>query len=315
MLKKSIALALMIAGPAVFAEATTSTSQTKVKIKKSEKVDKADELITNRRMRADGGSLSKFSISSSFTYNGGSVTKPLAADRPNIAGAADDVSVASMSGDIAASYRLNKKNRLGLGTGLSMIAPFNNSIDTNSKKAESQFEKNQGELDVSDPYLSYTHINKILGVQTVFGTSYTHITNNSYNDAGYINNIQANVNSMYDFGGSAFSVGLLVAGGKYLFNSDEIGRENQVDSWIGFYPQAEYNISDTFNLRTIVRSNVYENTRSDTSDFSQHVITQSLGLGVSVTRDIFLYPNIQFAYRNLQMSNTNIGISANVNMF
>lgn len=314
MLKKSMALALILSSTSLLAEEAT-TSTTKVKVKKEQKVDKADELITNRKMRAENGSLSSYSVSTSFNYSGGSLNKPFAADRPNIAAAGDVVSLASMSGDISLSYRINKKNRLGLGAGLSMVAPFNNSIDTNNQRAKSQFDKNQGKLDISNPYLSYSNINKFFGVQTVFSGSLTQITSSSMNDAGYINSVDVSVNSMYDFGGSPLSVGLLIAAGKYVFDDTAIAKEDQTDTVIGFYPQAEYNINDTYNLRTIIRSNVYENTRADLSDYSQHLITQSVGLGISMSRDVFLYPNIQFAYQNFQASNTNIGISANINMF
>lgn len=314
MLKKSMALALIIAGPCVFA-AETTTSTTKVETKTEKKIDKADELITNRKMRAETGSLSAYSVSTSFTYSGGSLNKPLAADRPNISAAGDVVSLASMSGDISLSYRINKKNRLGLGAGLSMIAPFNKTIDTNNARAKSSFDKNQGDLDISNPYISYSNINKFFGVQTVFGASLTQITQSSYNDAGYINSVDISMNNMYDFGGSPLSVGFLIAAGKYAFDDTAMAQEDQTDTYIGFYPQAEYNINDTYNLRTIIRSNVYENSRADLNDYSQHLITQSVGLGISMGRDVFLYPNIQFAYQNLQANNTNIGITANINLF
>jgi hypothetical protein len=44
-------------------------------------------------------------------------------------------------------------------------------------------------------------------------------------------------------------------------------------------------------------------------------IYQSVGVGVSVTRDIFLYPNIQFLPNQIMASETNVGLTATVNVF
>ena len=196
-----------------------------------------------------------------------------------------------------------------------MLAPFNNSIDTKDPRAEEEFDKNQGELDVSNPYLSYTHMNKFFGVQTIMSAGITQYTADNLVDYGYQNSVDLSVNTMYNFGGSAFSIGVLGVYSKYFFNKDDEDLQAaQNDVVWGFLPQAEYVINDTFNLRTIVRSNWYQNSKAD-QEFSQRPITQSVGLGISVNRDIFLYPNLQFVVENAQASNTNIGLSANINMF
>ena len=154
-------------------------------------------------------------------------------------------------------------------------------------------------------------------MQTISSLGIREYTASNLTDIGYANSIEATVNTMYDFGGSAFSIGALVVYSKYLFDkTDESYDEYQNGVVWGFLPQAEYVINDTFNLRTIVRSNWYQNNNQDgASDFTQRAITQSVGLGISVNRDVFIYPNIQFVNQNMQASNTNIGLTANINMF
>ena len=124
---------------------------------------------------------------------------------------------------------------------------------------------------------------------------------------------------MYNFGGSSFSVGAYLYGLKYQHNKSKIAAnedgDTEGDTTIGLLPQAEYNINDTFNLRTIVRSNIYDNTYGDKSEYNQRLITQSIGLGISVNRDIYLYPNIQFVPQEAKPEITNIAVSATVNMF
>ncbi|MEE2671404.1 MAG: hypothetical protein VYA54_06830 [Bdellovibrionota bacterium] len=295
----------------------TNQSETKVENKEGKKTDKADQLITNRRFRASNGSLSNFSLNTNLSYNGGSLTKPLAADRPNISNAGDTTSIAGMSGTLNTSYRLNTLNRLSLGVGVQMLAPFNSTIDTSDPRAEAEFDKNQGNLDVNNPTLTYTHMNKFFGVQTIVSVGMTEFTAGNFRDVGYQRSANLSVNTMYEFGKTGFSAGALVVGNRYFFDKDDealLGSQNE--TVFGLLPQAEYVINDTFNLRTIIRSNWYQNNRAERrSKYLTRPVTQSVGLGISLSRNIFLYPNIQFAYDNLQASNTNVGFSANINMF
>jgi hypothetical protein len=313
-MKKLLVLTLLTS-LAAHAEEVAQSKKDVGKIKAKDKVDKADELITNRRFRAQNGSLSNFSMNTSLSYSGGSLDKPFAADRPNISNAGDTTSIAGLGGSFNGSYRINKLNRVNLGAGLQMLAPFNDTINTSDARAKKEFEDNRRELDVSNPYLSYTHMNKFLGVQTVFSGGITQYTASNLRDYGYQNSADLSLNTMYDFGGSKFSIGALMVYNRYFFDNDDpaLAAAQNETVW-GFLPQAEYVINDTFNLRTIVRSNWYQNTRAD-RDFEQRPITQSVGLGISLNRDVFLYPNIQFAYSNLQAANTNVGFTANINMF
>ena len=42
---------------------------------------------------------------------------------------------------------------------------------------------------------------------------------------------------------------------------------------------------------------------------------QSVGIGWVASRDVWIYPNIQFIPDNLDIKNTNVGVSATINMF
>ncbi len=127
---------------------------------------------------------------------------------------------------------------------------------------------------------------------------------------------------IYDFGGSKFSAGLLVGVSASTFNKtkDSNGRSllaRQGDYDVGAYPFAEYVINDTLNLRTIAGMWTYEHDRSKADQpwtFTKNKIYQSVGLGISVTRDIYLYPNVQFLPENIRADATNVAISTNINL-
>jgi len=321
MKKAGLILTLTLLAGSTFSQEKKSTMDNAPLGERQDAVkDEADAKITNRRFRAQNGSLSDFSVNLNVNYSAGSVNKPFAADRPNITGAADTVLSADASVGITGTYRLTKLDRINAGIGMYMLAPFHTTLDTENKTQEEEFEDNQGNLQVNDPFISYTHLNKFFGVQTIFNVGYTRFTNEAFTENRQMRDrVDASINTMYDTG-NGFSFGLLVTGYRTFFdsftNDGKDIRSAQLESSFGFLPQAEYVINDTFNLRTIVRTHWYDNVRSQSSDeWRTRPITQSVGLGISVSRDIFLYPNIQFAYDNLQADNTNIGLSANINMF
>lgn len=313
---KVLLLPVLLLSFAAHAEEANRT-ETKVKVKKEKKTDAADQAITNRRFRAQNGSLSDFSLNTALTYNAGSIDRPFDAARPNIEGAANRAKVAGIVGSFRGSYRINKLNRLNVGAGLQMLAPFNDTIETRDANAQAQFDENQGELDVANPFLNYTHMNNFYGVQTILAAGLTQYTAGVNTNDGYAQAISFSANTMYNFGGSPFSVGALFVYDRNLFDDNDPNlAARQMETVFGMLPQAEYVINDTFNLRTIVRSNWYQNTRAMRSDqYFSRPVTQSVGLGISVNRDIFLYPNIQFAWDNAQANNTNVGFTANINMF
>ena len=313
MKKLAISLSLVMLSGANYA--ATKESQTKLKTKKGASTDKADEVITNRRLRASQGSLSDLSINTAFSYSGGSLMKPLAAERPNIGAVGSTVAVASMSGNISGSYRLSKLQRLGFGTGVNMMAPFNSTIETSDPRAEQSFNDNQGKLNVNNPFVSYSYITQMAGVQTIFGGSITEVTVQANRDIGMIRTYDATLNTMYNFGGSRFSIGAFMFATKYQNDPGADSPGSLLNTMYGFLPQAEYVLNDTYNLRTIVHSHKYASSEATPNDFERLLVTQSVGLGISVNRDVFLYPNIQFAHDNLQLSQTNIGLSANINFF
>src|SRR5690606_36015766 len=86
--------------------------------------DEADQVITNRRFRASQGSLSDWSFNSSWTYNGGSIDKPIGSSRPNVTGASDVALVQNLSGNLGVSYRASTFDRFTFGIGLQMASPF-----------------------------------------------------------------------------------------------------------------------------------------------------------------------------------------------
>src|SRR5690606_18324123 len=190
-----------------------------------------------------------------------------------------------------------------------------------------EFRKHNRELTVSDPSIGYTHLDNFAGWQSVTSLSYTYITNSEQDKAGYNSSAYFGQTFMREVGNTGFSYGAAVtwtryfhdkAGNVTLSSGDVVSRKSlQAENTVGLFPAAEYVINDTFNLRTVFGWQYYSQTRKQAKDdtWNKRKVYQSVGLGISVTRDIFLYPNIQFIPSDIRSDLTNIAISANINVF
>lgn len=291
---------------------TTGTTETTV-AQKTDKTDEADQLITNRQLRASTGSLSKWSMNSFWQYQAGSVSDPFNVSRPNITAAGDIAALHNFSGEIGARYRISAKDSLSASIGLNMAAPFHGSIDDSNAALKKEFDQNAGKLTAKDPSLTYRHLERFLGnLQSVTTLSFYVYSTEFMRNSGFRNSYGVSQNFMYEFGKSGLSAGGAVMGTAYAFGGDA-DTSKRPGFVLGFYPAIEYVINDKLNLRTV--SGVWVNEfRRNGSEF-RRIVYQSVGLGISITRDIFLYPNIQFLPGDLRAEKTNLGLNANVNLF
>lgn len=299
-------------------ESTNSSSMSIAPAKKAPGEDKADQLITNRNMRSLNGSLSTWSFASTWNYQGGDINAPIGSSRPNVTGSKDVALVQNLSANIGVSYRLTETDRLTLGLGLQMASPFSRDPDDKfSESGRREFNRTQGDMDASNPQLVYRRVMKPLGVQSILTATSTYFTQDALVDRGFESKNEITLNSLYDFGGSRFSAGVVFQGAIFTHNKDDANLQ-AVQAKHEFYalPITEFEINDFMNWRAVYRYYWYQQNRDQrSSEWTTLDPTISTGIGFSVTRDIFLYPNIQFNPEDVRADRTNIGMSANINLF
>ncbi|MCB0363405.1 MAG: hypothetical protein KDD35_11815, partial [Bdellovibrionales bacterium] len=303
----------------ILASGQESSSETKTKledVRGNEGKTDVDQLITNKRMRADSGSKSELSLSTQFSYYGGTVLQPGSKIRPNIRDAANTQTMAAIVGQVSGKYRVSERGSVSAGVGLQMLAPFHEPI-SNSAVTNAKGEK-ATRNDIFDPNVTYTYLDKFSGVQSVSTVSLIGNSTAYSRQYGYVATLEGSQTFMKDIGTTGLSLGaLLVAGASSFDDFSFKARSNSSDYYFGIYPCLEYVFNDTFNFRTISGLWAYEHSRNARSPwtFAKNVIYQSVGLGISVTRDIFLYPNIQFQPEHIEAKATNVGLTAYVNVF
>jgi len=276
-----------------------------------------DNEITNAKLRASSvGSKSKLSLKADISYNGGNFETPFGEKRPNYAGAPGTVKSSSISGTIGAAYRLTDRDVMRFGTGVSLQTPFQDHASdlTNS---------NGRKTDASNPYLDYSHAVRVGNAQNIFDTSVTMFTQDAYvNGLNMIGTLDANHTIAWEFKSTKWSPGIN-SDINYTFykvgatDADTITNSENgfTDLTVAFFPYVEYAFTEKLSFRTVFRFLTFDHYRSDNSTtFGREKYTQSVGIGIAATRDIYFYPNIQWAPEATIQDKTNIGLSASINL-
>jgi hypothetical protein len=320
----SLALAMLFSVP-VFAVANEDSAPDLTEGEKAEaaksiekknpngqKVDEADKVITNRRLRAATGSLSKWSGNFAYNYNAGSIDKPLAAQRPNISSGANNLTLQNMTLNMGLRYRFSTLNSITFAAGAFMTAPFNSSIKTNNPGLKKRFNSTRQQLTVNDPNIIFTNLANVAGFQIVTQFTPTLTTNSQQRDQGYTGSFDWTSTIMKDIGKTGLSLGGALEYTRYFFDKTDKGLGA---NYLQIYPVGEYVINDTLNLRTVLGYQWEQLRSTKYTNYHKLAVYQSLGLGITVTRDVFLYPNIQFLPSQMKTGLTNIGLSAYINAF
>ena len=283
--------------------------------------DDPDSLLTNNKLRAESGSKSRFSIASTLAYNGGSISRPFGDYRPNIQDVNGQSPISDVEGGISLKYNITPRDSILLGETVRFVTPLSN-LKTVPGGYTGQ------KVDTYSPALNYQRIYKVWGLQSYYQVGPGWETRTDYTRIGYMGNFGIyNVNA-YDIGTSRFTVGLESAAQYAWFHTPtahpDVGYSLQdtedasTDYLLEAFPYLEYKINDKLNLRTVCMYFSIEHTLAHNGDFNvwtKDVAMQSVGLGISVTRDIFLYPNVQFIPDELRSKQTNVALSTDINLF
>jgi hypothetical protein len=300
--KALLAIAALVLGFNAYAQESTTKAK-KEEIMKEQRQnapvqEDIDNEITNAKMRADSGSKSKHSLSLSGTYNGGSAEDAFGKTRPNIGENSTVEQKTSLAGDLSYRYRMSPTDSLTAGFGLKWVTP-----SYEGQKTEA-----------SNPGVGYAKTFKAGKVQNSFAASLTKITASELVDRSkmaYIADLSQT--GLVEIGTSGWQVGLNLD--LEYFNYTQNLNGGQAEYEVGVYPFLEYAFNDRYNFRTVFRGNTYDSYREQNASFIQNEPTQSLGVGIAATRDIFLYPNVQWVWRDTRWDKTNVALSASMNFF
>ncbi len=294
----------------------TSTVQVSDVQKSDETKGDIDAEITNARMRSELGSKSQWSFKSSLGYNGGSLQRPFDSIRPNYRASASIESLTALSGNVGVNYRVSKGGNLSAGTGVVIMAPLEGDVMKDFKDPRNQ-NRDVKRMQVSTPYLDYSQGYRAMGMQMISSATYSHYTEEDQTDYyNLMGNVSVSQTVLADFGDSNWQAGAYLSFDKDIFKGGNNAAPGDIryDYGIGLFPFAEYTFNDTFSFRTVFGYFQFAS-YEEKQDLIQLEPYQSVGIGISVTRDIYVYPYVQFTPKDVRDDRTNVAISANLNLF
>ena len=279
------------------AQSKTATTTTTSKVADSKDID--DE-IKNSRLRASTGSKSPLSIQTDFSYTGGSVYKPFGPTRPKLSPGPIFERNTKVTGNISAKYRFNENNHINLGTGIGVTTPGFGSQ----------------EFQVENPYFSFSNLFGSGSAQHVWSFSGVKYSSKELVDSIDINSeLGFFYTYLYTFGDTGWQTGLVFLFSHEIYSGYTESNAEETLNSTGLYPFAEYEFNPTYSFRTVYRGAGFYSNRKDFNNYVWDEATQSLGMGITITRDLYLYPNLQWVWRDIRLDKTNLSLVANINFF
>lgn len=307
-------------------EETTKNSASMDSMKQDDqKLKDIDSEITNPLLRATLGSKSRWSFRSDINYDGGSFKNPFGSVRPNIVtpGQQPD-SVAALSGSVGFNYRASESLNINGGATLAITDPLHG--DWSARKLADPrpgFNERGNQLDrvqVNSPFVGFSSGYKVMGLQMATEGSYIQSTDNDsvrgFGRQGYVSLQQTlilNPEGTSFSGGVYGYIGSAIYGGNGMSATYSEAGYSRDTANFGLIPFAEYQINDTFGLRTVFNWGNFYYLDGNSKPIHQEK-QQSAGLAVSVSRDIYVYPNIQFIPDNFSLDRSNVGVRTIINL-
>lgn len=267
---------------AVFAQAQSSESVLKAEL--SQKKFQDDHTLTDSKLRADDGSLSRWSLKGSMTYMGPSFGDWSAPDQPNPDGSVGNYSQ-RIIGSMSARRRLSPTETISMGTGMSFNHPFHGMDRT----------------DVNNPFISYDFASRRGNLQMRNSPGIMIATVPNYTVTGEVGGLNWTNSMVYNLGTSRLALSLDNAFYWWVFKRGyrpgptKQGGDGLAEEFsLGFYPGVKYVFSDAVNVYTSYGIKLY-NPRSltDKGALWNHPGTWQVGLSYAYDRNIYIAPNIQ----------------------
>lgn len=277
-------------------DAAPADTNAETGVKNAKSREDIDEEITNAKLRAATGAKSLYSFQSLFTYGGGSIKDPFSKDRLKLTPGTIEPQPSKISGAISGKYRLTDHDNINVGFGVGWLTPM--------------YPGQRGQAE--DPYVAYGRVFKAMGLQNVLNVALTYYTTDYQNSIKGLFQTDIDYTILWAIPKTKWQLGLFGAWTRELYRAGYT--TDQVQDELSLDPFVEYEFNSVFSFRTVYRFLTYYNSIGRSDLFERDPQTQSLGLGIAITRDLYIYPNLQWVWADIRGDKTNVGIQANINL-
>ncbi|MDW8190683.1 MAG: hypothetical protein RMK80_06880, partial [Pseudobdellovibrionaceae bacterium] len=232
-------------------------SELESNIPNGSKANQAPEM-TNSRMAADLGSPSAWSMRLDLNYQGGSVSDPFGARRPNYRKlAGNPIQDTMLNAVVGLAYRLNPVSQLRFNTGLSYRTPFSNSMDDilNNRSSKS-IQANQNLFNVTSLIAEYSYTSRSGNLMYSPSVTLNYSTDSFLTGVvGQLGMLSGTLRIMYEFEKSGWQLGATSFWNQVFYRDEEkFDRRKRARpvSILGIVPIVEYKFNDRWSSRNAI---------------------------------------------------------------
>lgn len=279
----------------------TNESRSRFKDQFKNKKFEEDTSITDTKIKADAGSLSRYSFKADLSYYGPPVGDITNKEQPNPDHRGGNFTT-NLSGSIGGRYRLNSNSALSFSGGLKVVAPFHG-ID-------------RAELKTPGIYYDRTYTMGDAQLRSGFGVSYN--TDPTYRSYGQYAGSSLSQSVVWKIMKSKLATGTDFSFSVFFYDKELKRNEKKMVSnyFIGVYPFLKYYLNDKTDVKTSLAYQFANDRRkNDYGVLDRQTVTQRLGVGYAYTRDVYFLPYLDFYPQQFAWDTTTISFSTVFSVF
>lgn len=253
-----------------------------------------DHQITDPKLKAENGSLNKYSFKASLGVNGppiGDLSNP---KTPNPDGSISN-SATNLYGSVSVRYRFDAQSSISFGSGINALTPFNG------------IER----FDVRTPTITYDQVKRVGDWQFRSAPGVSVVTIPEYIKVGEVASFNYDASAFYQLGTTRVRLGTEASFGYYFYNRNYEPADKNANRYsLGFFPAVKYSITDKLGIYSSLNISFW-NPRFKSQELVMwnKTLSQRLGLEYSFTRDVFLASYLNFYPKSLHPDSTTINLS------
>jgi len=308
------AVFLLVFGPGVSAlERPQDPGQSKLKIEEAleNRKFREDRRITDIELKAQAGSLSRYSLKFDLAYSGPPIDNlsdpqmpnPDNRPRPNRT---------SLGGFMGLRYRMTSNEAVNMSTGLRWFTPYHQVAGEHVNKRPSD-----KDYEIANPQVSYDRTYPAGQTQMRSSMKVSATTSDYYRERGQQASVGLAQSVKYTVLQTRWIVGAVADVDYYFFERGHRPSDGRMSSYyVSLIPSLEFKLLDSLNLRTSVAYS-FANLRAARNGWiwEEQVPSGRFGLGWAITRDIYFSPYLSFYTESPAIRTTSASFSTVFSLF
>lgn len=248
-----------------------------------------DRRISDLEMKAQAGSLSRYSLKFDLSFAGPPIDNLSDPEMPNPDNRPRN-NRTSLGGFMGLRYRVDSNQAVNVSTGMKWLSPYQQAIgDLNKRPGEKEYE-------IANPQVSYDRTYAVGATQLRSSVSASKVTADYYSQRGQTSSAGISQGVKWVIWQSRWTLGGTASYDAFFFDRGYVSKDGRLSrQYINLIPSIEYRILNNLNFRASVAYG-FSNMRMTPSwwDYASLAGSARAGVGWGITRDVYFNPYVSF---------------------